>query len=182
MIRNTQFRWHCTNAASYPTRLLCHEWHKLLNNDLTQPVLRVAQHTDSAAQEERRKFVDLSLFRLHQSLVPIVKAAAEHLLSWPLFRRPGQRAYQEEKWMCTCVRDRGRRKKRGRIEYVCVCMHICTCTWVCVRIWSFAAVGALLLMAAHCFLSLCLRLSLSLCPGLFMGLPPPFFFFSAHRS
>lgn len=48
---------------------------------------------------------------------------------------------------------------------------MCVCV-VCVGTWSRAAVGALLLMAAHCSpLSVSPALSLSLCPGQFMGLP-----------
>lgn len=142
-------------------------------------MLWVAQHADSTVQEEWRTFVDLFLFCLHQLLVPIVKAVAEHLLSWPLFRRPGQRAYQEEKWMCKCVCVCDTvRKIKGLNVHICVYVHthlrmhpsVCWDSELC-SCWGSPPDGCPLFP-----LSVSLALSGSLCPSLFMGLPPFFFF------
>lgn len=57
-------------------------------------------------------------FSLHQSLVPFVKAVAEHLLSWPPFKWPDHRVYEEEN--CVCVTE-------SEKEYKCLseCMSAC---------------------------------------------------------
>lgn len=60
---------------------------------------------------------------------------------------------------CAWERER-KRKIKGDRAHTCVYMHTYLCMRVDVGIWGFAAVGALLLMAAHCslsvFLSACL--------------------------
>lgn len=62
--------------------------------------------------------------------------------------------------------------------YAYVCARECVHMSVCVVIWGFAAVGALLLMAAHCSPSLCVSASLSRSQPVY----GPSLFLGAHRN
>lgn len=135
-----------TCATTTTTQQTCNE--RRFKGTQNEPWSGVALRADS-----RRKWGSLSpfsfflfflfFFHVQQSLVLFVMRVAEHLLSWPPFKCPSRRVC-----VCVCV------TVRHRFVYVSARLHVHVC--VCVGMWVFAAVGALLLMAAHCSLSLSL--------------------------